>query len=188
MINMILAVDDNGSIGFKNGLPWPKLTEDLKWFKQLTDKNVVVMGSTTWKSLGIHAPLTSRFNYVISSSHNKNDFSGCYGVRNPSQDSIELILTSLDFNHPGRDVFVIGGKTLYDEAYKYCEAIFLTRVHDIYQSDTKVDIDLYIDDYALLDKMNSKGDQHTPDVTFETYLRTNDGKDEEMEWEDDIPF
>jgi len=30
MINMILAVDDNGSIGFKNGLPWPKLTEDLK--------------------------------------------------------------------------------------------------------------------------------------------------------------
>ncbi|MAB90942.1 MAG: hypothetical protein CMJ90_16030, partial [Planctomycetes bacterium] len=26
---------------------------------------------------------------------------------------------------------MIGGKTLYDEAYKYCEAIFLTRVHDI---------------------------------------------------------
>ena len=57
MINMILAVDELGGIGYKNGLPWPKIKEDLEWFKQLTEENVVVMGSTTWKSLGVHAPL-----------------------------------------------------------------------------------------------------------------------------------
>jgi dihydrofolate reductase len=179
MINMILSVDNNGGIGYKNGLPWPKLTEDLKWFRQLTEQNVVVMGSTTWKSLGVHAPLTSRHNYVISSSHNKNDFPGCFAVRDPSQDSIEVILTSLDFNHRNKDIFVIGGRTLYDEAYPFCDAIFLTRVDDSYESDTKCDIDSYIKKFSLFDKKYSKGNQHTPDITFETYLRAGIGKPEE---------
>ena len=26
---MILAADEQGGIGFKNGLPWPKIKEDL---------------------------------------------------------------------------------------------------------------------------------------------------------------
>ena len=188
MINLILAVDELGGIGYKNGLPWPKIAEDLKWFKQLTEQNVVVMGSTTWKSLGVHAPLTSRHNYVISSSHNKEDYPGCFAVRNTSEDTIEIILRSLDFNHPNRDVFVIGGKTLFDSAYEFCDAIFLTRVHDSYQSDTKCDIDSYIKNFALLDKKHSKGDQHTPDITFETYLKASPNDWENDLFDDDIPF
>lgn len=187
MINLILAADELGSIGFKNGLPWPKLKEDLHWFKQLTEMNVVVMGSNTWKSLGVHAPLTSRYNYVITSSHKKDDFPGCFGVCNPSEDSLEIILKSLDFGHPDRDIFVIGGKTLFDEAYEYCDAIFLTRVHDQYPSDTKVDIEKYIDDFVILNQLYSQGNQHIPDITFETYLRAGE-ESEEIEWDDDIPF
>ena len=87
---MILAADEIGGIGFKNGLPWPKLKEDLHWFKQLTEENVVVMGSNTWKSLGVHAPLKHRHNYVISSTHSKDDFPDCFAVRNPKIDSISL--------------------------------------------------------------------------------------------------
>lgn len=187
MINMILAADEIGGIGFKNGLPWPKLKEDLNWFRQLTEENVIVMGSTTWKSLGVHAPLKHRHNYVISSTHNKNDFPGCFATRNPKIDSIEVILKALDFAYPEQDIFVIGGKTLYDEAYQYCDAIFLTRVHDKYLSDTKVNIEKYTDDFVLLNQMYSQGNQHTPDITFETYLRAGEESDEN-EWEDDIPF
>ena len=187
MINLILAADKLGGIGFKNGLPWPKIAEDLKWFRQLTEQNVVVMGSTTWKSLGVHAPLISRHNYVITSSHEKDDFPGCFAVCNPSKDSLEIILKSLDFGHPNRDIFVIGGKTLYDEAYQYCDAIFLTRIHDQYPSDTKVDIEKYIDDFVLLNQMYSQGNQHTPDITFETYLRAGEEGDE-IQWDEDILF
>ena len=187
MINMILAVDEIGGIGYKNGLPWPKIAEDLKWFRQLTEQNVVIMGSNTWKSLGVHAPLTSRYNYVITSSHKKDDFPGCFGVCNPSKDSLEIILKSLDFGHPNRDIFVIGGKTLFDEAYQYCDAIFLTRVHDQYPSDTKVDIEKYIDDFVILNQLYSQGNQHIPDITFETYLRAGEEYDE-IEGDDDIPF
>jgi dihydrofolate reductase len=35
MINMILAADEIGGIGFKNGLPWPKIKEDLNWFRKV---------------------------------------------------------------------------------------------------------------------------------------------------------
>jgi dihydrofolate reductase len=38
---MILSVDNNGGIGYKNGLPWPKLKEDLHWFKQLTEISII---------------------------------------------------------------------------------------------------------------------------------------------------
>jgi len=187
MINMVLAVDELDGIGYKNGLPWPKIAEDLRWFRQLTEQNVVIMGSNTWKSLGVHAPLTTRHNYVITSSHEKDDFPGCFAVRNPSKDSLEIILKSLDFGHPNRDIFVIGGKTLYDEAYQYCDAIFLTRIHDQYPSDTKVDIEKYIDDFVLLNQMYSQGNQHTPDITFETYLRAGEEGDE-IQWDEDILF
>lgn len=189
MINMILAVDERGSIGFKNGLPWPKLKEDLHWFKQLTEENVVVMGSNTWKSLGVHAPLKHRHNYVISSTHSKDDFPDCFAVRNPKIDSIEVILKALDFAYPEKDIFVIGGKTLYDEAVKYCDALFLTRIHDQYQSDTIVDIDSYKKNFVLLNQMHSQGNQHIPDITFETYLREERSQLElDFDWDDDIPF
>ena len=187
MINMILAVDELGGIGYKNGLPWPKIKEDLEWFKQLTEEHVVVMGSTTWKSLGIHAPLQSRHNYVISTKHTKEDYPGCQAVLDPSRDDIEIILRSLDWSHHTQDIFIIGGKTLYDDTYKFCDALFLTRVHDQYLSDTKVDIEKYVDDFVLLNQMYSQGNQHTPDITFETYLRAGEER-EETEWEDDLPF
>mgnify|MGYP000341882932 CR=1 FL=1 len=174
MINMILCADDNGGIGYKNGLPWPRLSEDLKWFRQLTQHNVVVMGSKTWKSLGVHAPLVSRNNYVISTSKNKADFVGCSGVLDPSKDTIEVILASLELINSDKDIFVIGGKTLYDEAYEFCDAIYLTKVHGTYQTDTKCNLDIYLKGFLMLDSMVCKGDQHTPDITFETHLRPGD--------------
>ena len=189
MINMILAADEIGGIGFKNGLPWPKLKEDLNWFRQLTEENVVVMGSTTWKSLGVHAPLRHRHNYVISSTHNKDDFPGCFAVRNPKIYSVEVILKALDYSYPEQDIFVIGGKTLYDEAIRYCDALFLTRVHDLYHTDTVVDLDSYTEDFVLLNQMYAQGNQSTPDITFETYLRQEPyNPQEEFDWDDDIPF
>jgi len=184
MINMILCADDNGGIGYKNGLPWPRLSEDLKWFRQLTQHNVVVMGSKTWKSLGVHAPLVSRNNYVISTSKNKEEFVGCSGVFDPSKDSIEVILASLELMNDEQDIFVIGGKTLYDEAYEFCDCIYLTRVHGTYTTDTKCNLDFYLNDFLILDSMTIEGDQHTPDITFETYLRP----DADQFWEQEELF
>ena len=50
MISAIVAVDNNWGIGF-NGDLLEHIPEDLKYFKKLTENNVVIMGRKTWDSL-----------------------------------------------------------------------------------------------------------------------------------------
>ena len=64
MISAIVAVDYNWGIGF-NGDLLEHIPEDLKYFKQLTTGNTVVMGRKTWDSLP-KKPLPNRHNLVIT--------------------------------------------------------------------------------------------------------------------------
>jgi dihydrofolate reductase len=69
MINAVVAVERDQGIGFEGSMPWPHLSKDLQWFKKLTSNQIVIMGSTTWKSLGCK-PLPNRINVVLSRTHN----------------------------------------------------------------------------------------------------------------------
>ena len=80
MINLILATDKNGGIGYKNRLPWPSLKKDMEKFKSLTSNNICIMGSNTWNSLP-KKPLPNRINVVLSSHHPSN-FPGAQLVLN----------------------------------------------------------------------------------------------------------
>ena len=53
MINCIVAVDQGQGIGYQNSLPWPRLADDMRWFRTKTTNNVVIMGSNTYLSLDI---------------------------------------------------------------------------------------------------------------------------------------
>ena len=68
MISMIVAMDANRVIGYKNKLPW-YIPDDLKNFKQLTSNNVVVMGRKTYESLPFQHGLPNRINVVVSSQN-----------------------------------------------------------------------------------------------------------------------
>ena len=48
MISSIFAIDASGGIGKDGSLPWPKDSEDLKWFRHNTTGDIVVMGKNTW--------------------------------------------------------------------------------------------------------------------------------------------
>lgn len=169
MLCMILAADENGGIGYKNGLPWPKVSEDLKFFKRTTEDQVVVMGSNTWKSLGGLAPLKGRTNYVLSSSNDHNKFPGCQDVYDYTSYGIEQILESIQYRHKFQDVFIIGGKTLYDAAHEFCDTVYLTRILGKYKCDTICDIDKYLNGADITDVYTIKGDRHTPSIRIETY-------------------
>ena len=43
MIKAIMAVDEKGGISKGQSMPWPKNSIDLKWFKENTINNIVVM-------------------------------------------------------------------------------------------------------------------------------------------------
>ncbi|MCV6900975.1 dihydrofolate reductase, partial [Escherichia coli] len=59
-------------MGYKGGLPWPHNSEDMKWFKESTRGDVVVMGRKTWESIG-KKPLPKRKNIIISSERQTSD-------------------------------------------------------------------------------------------------------------------
>src|SRR5205814_5544005 len=63
----IVAVDRNFAIGKGGTLPW-HYSADMKFFKQTTVGNAVVMGSRTWQTL--NRPLPDRMNIVLTSKPN----------------------------------------------------------------------------------------------------------------------
>ena len=119
MISAIVAVDNNWGIGY-NGDLLEKIPEDMKYFKELTTNNVVVMGRKTWDSLP-KKPLPDRTNIIIS---NKGNLLLENGAIRLSLD--DLLLGITDFED---DVFVIGGGQIYKELLPYCEKVYLTRIH-----------------------------------------------------------
>ena len=67
MIKGIMAVDEKGGISKGPSMPWPKNPKDLKWFKENTLNNVVIMGRKTWEDPFMPTPLKSRTNILITS-------------------------------------------------------------------------------------------------------------------------
>ena len=167
---MILAADESGGIGFKNGLPWPHLSEDMQYFKNATMDQVVVMGANTWDSLGRIAPLKNRINYVISSRGIEN-FPGCFDVYDHTRYTMQQIIEAIDFRHPGKDTMIIGGKTIYDLAFPYVDTVHITKVMDKYKCDTFVDVDMYLKDKDRRYERFVSGNQHTPNYYIERWVK-----------------
>jgi dihydrofolate reductase len=103
MIIGIVAVAQNYAIGKDGKLPW-HYSDDLKFFKETTTGNAIVMGSNTWRSIG--KPLPNRLNVVLTRSD----------IETPPEvmklgsvdEVIELskLLT--------KDVFIIGGAKVFE--------------------------------------------------------------------------
>jgi dihydrofolate reductase len=119
MIAAIAAVDNNWGIGY-NGNLLASIPEDLKYFKELTNNKVVVMGRKTWDSLP-RKPLPNRINFVIT--------------RNPKEDyeiTLEELKTWLNFTK--KDVFIIGGGQIYEELLPFCEKVYITKIYKAFEN------------------------------------------------------
>lgn len=133
MISAIVAVDDKFGIGF-NGQLLEHIPEDLKFFKEKTEGNVVVMGRKTWESLP-KKPLPDRTNIVITNSLRERD---CLCVTLNHAKLIMKQQSKLDF-------FVIGGGQIYEKLLPMCDTVYLTHIHKDYEN-----VDTY---FPNLDKM-----------------------------------
>ena len=117
-INLILARDANNGIGQNNGLPWPHNKLDMKWFKDNTLDDVVLMGRKTWESIG-SKPLPYRYNYIISS---RNYGSHVAGYQKSFSEAIE----NLTAEYPYNDIWIIGGASIYEQAVDVADNLYLT--------------------------------------------------------------
>ncbi|SRR6266705_2135995 len=118
MIIGIVAVDRNLAIGKAGRLPW-HYSSDMKFFKETTIGNAVVMGRRTW--LTLKKPLKDRMNIVLSSQPNTPSIDSVVVL--PDVRSVLTVAHSLT-----RDLYVIGGAKVYDAFLPYIERWVVTDV------------------------------------------------------------
>ncbi|MFA5997057.1 MAG: dihydrofolate reductase [Candidatus Paceibacterota bacterium] len=130
-INLIVAMDKKGCIGKQGRLPWEMIPADMKHFRDVTRQHFVVMGRTTWESIG-STPLKNRFNIILS--RNKDFKVNGVPVFN-SVAEVLLFFSEMDQSIEG-EVFVIGGAEIYEAFLPYARRIYVTEVDGEFGGDT----------------------------------------------------
>lgn len=162
MITIIVAIAQNGAIGYKGDLIY-HLSADLKRFKALTTGNTVIMGRKTFESLPKGA-LPNRRNMVLS--HQK-------GLSLPGAE----VYSSLDeaLCHCSREdkVYIMGGAQVYAQALGLADELEITLVQD-----TPAQADAFFlefgndENWHLINKEDHQADEKNPyDYSFLTYRR-----------------
>ena len=135
----IVAVDRNLAIGKGGTLPW-HYSADLKFFKQTTVGNAVVMGSRTWQSL--KKPLPDRMNLVLTSKPDNHAVDSV--ARLPTVQSVVTLARTLT-----RDLFVIGGAKTYEAFLSHIDQWIVTEIPlSVEQADTFLPAD-FLDGFEL---------------------------------------
>lgn len=132
MIRLIICTDVLGNIGKNNDLLF-KMKEDMKFFKEQTINNIVIMGYNTWLSIG-EKPLPNRVNIVMTDKKIKN-----------IQTETDLVKVINDYKHYPQDIYIIGGAYVYNEALRLnlVDKILITVVSTVVKdADVKVDLEL----------------------------------------------
>lgn len=124
MISLIVAMDKNNGIGNKNKL-LAHISEDLRYFKRVTDGNTIVMGYNTYMSLP-KRPLPNRRNIILTTKNIKLE--GAVVVN-----SIEELLKLLNTEE---ETFICGGSSIYNQMLPYADKLYITHIFDEFEADT----------------------------------------------------
>ncbi|MFV0495974.1 dihydrofolate reductase [Mycobacterium sp.] len=106
-VSIAVAIGANGVIGAMGQMPWPP-TGDQRQFKELTWGHPLVMGRTTYESIG--RPLPGRTSIVLTRNRQWDSGHGEVLVAGTLDEAIALAYRRDD------QVFLIGGATVYAEA------------------------------------------------------------------------
>lgn len=160
-ISVIVAVAENLAIG-KDQRLLCHLPNDLKLFKGLTSGHTIIMGRNTFESLP-NGALPKRRNIVITSNKNASY---------PGASVVHSIQEALDLCRDEEEVFFIGGATVYREALKFADMLYITKIHHSFD-----DADTFFPgmDYSTWEEVRREDhpsdEKHTYPYTFLTYRR-----------------
>lgn len=122
MLECVVAVGEGNGIGVQGGLPW-YIPNDLKRFRLLTETHVVIMGFTTFSSLGFR-PLPNRTNIVLTTK--SFDDTKTFLKENISFMNFDECIDFIKKSQ--RRIFVIGGEQVYRLFEHYISLIHMTEV------------------------------------------------------------
>ena len=126
-MNLIAAVDKNWAIGLHNKL-LVSIPADMKFFREVTTGNVVVMGRKTLESFPNGQPLKKRTNIVLTSDPD-------YQVKDA------VVVHNMDELHeelkkyPSDSIYIIGGESVYRQLLDECDVAHITKIDYEYEAD-----------------------------------------------------
>ncbi len=122
-IILIAAMAKNRVIGRNNRIPW-HIPEEMRHFKETTMGHAVIMGRKTFESMGKALP--GRLNVVLS-RNSALHVPGCMTAQNLAQ--------GFRCCQGQEKVFIIGGKTIYQESMVMVDTILLSILDEEYEGD-----------------------------------------------------
>lgn len=162
-MKMIVAADLNWGIGIKGDLLTP-LPEDMKLFREKTKDSVVIMGRKTLESFPEHKPLKNRVNIVITTSKELNT----EGIVKVS--SVEEAVKEAE-KYKDKEVFVIGGGTVYTQMLDLCDTAYITKINKVFEeADTFIPNLDKMPQWEIVEKSEIK-EYNGTEFSFVTYKR-----------------
>jgi dihydrofolate reductase len=136
-VNAIVAADRNWGIG-KDGKLLVHLPDDMKFFREKTMGSILVMGRKTFESLPGKGPLDGRINCVLTGN---KDFAKGKPFENDiivetDFDKMLHRIDDLSVENGAADIYFIGGGSVYEQALKYLNEIYVTWIDAEYEADT----------------------------------------------------
>ena len=130
MTAIAAAVAKNGVIGANGSIPWD-IPEDRAYFRKLTMGGAVIMGRTTFESIG--RPLPGRLNIVVSGSC---EYRGVM-LRTAKSLAAASAMAERGLKRRGMrgDIFLCGGSSIYREGLETADRLYITELYDEYEGD-----------------------------------------------------
>ncbi|PAV29451.1 dihydrofolate reductase [Virgibacillus profundi] len=126
MISLLLAMDKNNVIGLNKDLPW-RLPKDLRFFKEKTTGQTVIMGRKTFESMG--GALPNRENVIITKK--QSGFPENVKVINDLK-----TIKEWSKSNPDKEYFVIGGGNIFEQILDYADRMYITYIDEAFDGDT----------------------------------------------------
>lgn len=151
ILSHIVAVSTNFVIGKDNRLPW-RMPEDMRYFHQVTDGHIVIMGRKNYEANG--GALKGRTNIVITRNRSFTPEDAIV------TDRIDKAINKAASFHP-EEVFIVGGGEIYRQTLDLVHRIYITII------ETEVDGDAYYpeidpEQYHIISKTEKKADRENP--------------------------
>ena len=137
-------MSSNRVIGAGGKLPW-HIPEDLAFFKRITMGKPLIVGYTTYASIG--RPLPGRQMIVLS--RQQRDLPGCTCVRTPEE--------ALEACGNAPEIMIGGGRQIYDAFLPMCARQYLTQIFREFEGDAFYP-DFPEDDWLVVDRLVHHGE------------------------------
>lgn len=151
----IAAIAKNGVIGNGNNIPW-NIPTDINWFRLKTSGQILVVGRKTFETIKTLNPQ----NIYLVLTQKKG-----YNIINKNVKIINSITQIPKNTKLKRQIWICGGKQIYEQTLKSCSFLFLTAIKKAYKGDIyfpkfkhifELQTQIFEDEFIIIQKFKNK--------------------------------